>query len=62
MKTPDDYKWCIGKKCCFCKEVITKKEHADGEVSKLVGGSCPKKGTPMHRECYDKVIAHLFRG
>lgn len=62
MSTTDDYKWCIGKKCCFCKKVITKKEQAAGEVTKLVGGSCPKRGKPMHEECYDRVIAHLFRG
>jgi hypothetical protein len=60
--TNKEYKILIGKICCFCKKKLTKKDWDNDNISKLVGGSCPKKGKPMHNDCYDKVINRLFRG
>jgi Zn ribbon nucleic-acid-binding protein len=61
MATNDEYKKLIGKKCCFCKKKLTLQDWKDDNISKLVGGSCPPKGKPMHNGCYNRVLNRLFR-
>jgi hypothetical protein len=47
----------VGKVCIFCKRTIRNPEDA----TKLVGGSCPPEGKPMHRTCYEAKQAYWFR-